>query len=225
MQYKIRWQYQIPEVKEVMFESEWLSRSLITDLLLDIEKTGRMKDVIIIDEMEQTWTKKEFQKQKKILDQSPSDITIYFDGNFDLDKRMGGIGNIIYYRKENEMFRVRRNSQIQEMETSGEVEYAALFQGITLLEEMKITHLPVTIKGDARGVIMQLLGEWPCYDNVLNRWLDHIEEKIKKLSIKPKYEYTTRKENKEAHKLAHQALDGILIDSCKKIDPSRVMRG
>ena len=42
----------------------------------------------------------------------------------------------------------------------------------------------------------------------LNSWLDRIEEKIKSLGIVPKYTAISRNDNKEADKLASQALEG-----------------
>lgn len=45
----------------------------------------------------------------------------------------------------------------------------------------------------------------------LSSWADRIDEKLKKLSIRPKYELVPRKSNAEADRLATQALNGIDI--------------
>lgn len=60
---------------------------------------------------------------------------------------------------------------------------------------------------------MQLAGEWPCYEKVLNDWLDRIEEKVSLLSLNVTYTPIVRKENQEAHKLATQSLNGKKIYS------------
>ena len=59
--------------------------------------------------------------------------------------------------------------------------------------------------------------EWPCYDEHLNHYLDQIEQKAKQMKLKLVCEPISRKQNKEAHQLATQALEGTVIDSHKEI--------
>ncbi|MFK4997802.1 reverse transcriptase-like protein [Bacillus sp. N9] len=124
----------------------------------------------------------------------------------------------MYYEKGDETYRFRFNAKLDELESNNEAEYAALYNGLLLLEEIGIHHMPCVIRGDSQGVLMQLAGEWPCYEPALNRWLDRMEAKIKKLGMKPSYEIISRKENKEADKLASQALLNIIVQSHAKID-------
>lgn len=103
------------------------------------------------------------------------------------------------------------------METNNEAEYAALYFTLTILEELGVHHLPCEFIGDSQVVLKQLEGEWPCYEDVLNRWLDRIENKQKELGLEPRYTVVSRKENKEADKLASQALEGKMINSKMQI--------
>ena len=128
-------------------------------------------------------------------------------------QNQAGLGIVIYYRQGKKKYRLRVNESIDEMETNNEAEYAALHYALNLLEEIGVHHVPCDIKGDSQVVLKQLEGEWPCYEENLNRWLDRIEEKIKRLGLKPRYQPIPRNENKEADKLATQALEGKEIDS------------
>ena len=107
---------------------------------------------------------------------------------------------------------------MEQLSSNNEAEYAALAFLLTELEFLGVQHQSVTIKGDSLVVLNQLGGEWPCYEEELQRWLDKIEAKIKLLGIKPTFVSVSRKENKEADQLATKALQQIKIDSLLKID-------
>jgi ribonuclease HI len=94
------------------------------------------------------------------------------------------------------------------MDTNNEAEYAAFYYALNILEDLGVHHLSCEFKGDSQVVLKQLEGEWPCYEDALNSWLDRIEGKIKALGLIPKYTSISRKDNKEADKLATQALEG-----------------
>jgi len=66
-------------------------------------------------------------------------------------------------------------------------------------------------------VLNQLSGEWPCYEESLNKWLDRIEQKLTEMKINAKYTPIGRNENKEADKLATQALEEKRIYSKMQI--------
>ncbi|WP_342541245.1 reverse transcriptase-like protein [Heyndrickxia sp. FSL K6-6286] len=213
MNYKILWKYKAPKMDTIFLETEWISEKVIDRLMDDFIKTGRTVDITILDEMGNEWTKKEYVKLKKAIELEPSNIIVYFDGGYDLKQKVAGIGIVIYYDKGDKHFRVRSNYRLEELESNNEAEYAALYNAIMLLEELNIRHMPCTIKGDSHGVLKQLSGEWPCFEKVLNQWLDRIESKIKKLGIKPIYEPIPRSDNKEADQLASQALNNKIVHS------------
>lgn len=217
MKFKIKWKYKGPKTEPIMLESIWTSEKDIEILIEDFMKTGRTIEISIIDEMENEWTQKEFLKLKKKYEKEYKDIIIYFDGGYNLDTGIAGIGMVVYYNKGEKKYRFRSNHQLQELESNNEAEYAALFNAILILEELNIRQLPCSIRGDSHGILKQLSGEWPCFEQNLNRWLDRIEEKVQKLGIKPTYEPITRKQNREADQLASQALNNKMIQSHTEI--------
>ncbi|BBP90198.1 hypothetical protein BsIDN1_38160 [Bacillus safensis] len=65
----------------------------------------------------------------------------------------------------------------------------------------------------------QLKGEWPCYDDIHNKWLDdRIEAALKELRLTPTYEVIDRKQNAEADQLARQMLADVPIESKLKLE-------
>ncbi|MGV3464422.1 MAG: reverse transcriptase-like protein [Heyndrickxia sp.] len=217
MKVKIKWVYRGAKTAELIFESDWISQDVLDRSLDDIYSTGRVKDLTIIDEMGTEWTKKEYLKLKEKVKDEPSNCTIYFDGGFDRQSGTAGIGMVLYYQLGTEKYRYRQNAKIDAIQTNNEAEYIALHNAITLLEEIGAHHIPCIIKGDSQGVLKQLSGEWPCFEKILNDWLDRIEEKIELLGLKTTYMPISRKENKEADQLASQALEGKTISSHLKI--------
>lgn len=141
----------------------------------------------------------------------------YFDGGYEHDTLLAGLGVVIYFKQNNQSYRIRRNSRLQEIESNNEAEYAAFYYLIQELEELGVHHIPVTFRGDSQVVLNQLAGEWPCFEEEFNRYLDRIEDKMQELGIRPVYEPISRKENEEADQLATQALQGIPIASRKQV--------
>lgn len=217
MKVKIKWLYSGTKTAEIPFESDWISQDAFDSSIDDIYNTGRVKDLTIIDEMGTEWTKKEYLKLKEQIKKEPSDCMIYFDGGFDRVAGTAGIGMVLYYQLGSDKYRYRLNGKIDAIQTNNEAEYIALYNAISLLEEVGAHHIPCIIKGDSQGVLKQLSGEWPCFEPVLNNWLDRIEEKMRELGLKPTYVPISRKDNKEADQLASQALAGKIISSHLKI--------
>ncbi|UII54556.1 reverse transcriptase-like protein [Cytobacillus spongiae] len=217
MKYRLEWKYKIKGKKSILFTSEWLDKDLALLAGQDIEGSGKCAELFYYDEMESSWTTKEMKKLLSELEDEPHDLVIYFDGGYQKETYQGGLGAVIYYKQGNKKYRIRANELFDEMESNNEAEYAALYFSLNVLEEMGAHHMPCEIKGDSQGLLMQLKGEWPCYEENLNKWLDRIEEKLKKLSLLPTYTNISRKENKEADQLASQALEGIEINSKMQI--------
>lgn len=218
MKVKLKWLYKGKKTDELGLESAWTSQDAMEQFIKDIEKTGRAKQLMILDEMGNEWTQKEFSKLKETLEEEAHDLVVYFDGGFDRTSETAGLGVVIYYKKGQTNHRLRTNQFVELMETNNEAEYVALHYAVMQLEEMGVHHLPCTFKGDAQGVLRQLMGEWPCYEENLNKWLDRIEHKVAELGLKPEYEVISRRDNKEADRLAGQALNGIDVHSEKKLD-------
>lgn len=213
MKYKVEMNYKIKGAAPLFFTSDFIDGDSALIAGEQLEQTGKVTNLLFVDEMGSEWTLKEMKKLTVEIEAEPHNIILYFDGGFTKGANEAGLGVIIYYSKGKKNFRLRANEYIQEMETNNEAEYAALYFALNLLEDLGVHHLPCEIKGDSQVVLKQLEGEWPCFEENLNRWLDRIEEKIKKLGIEPTYTQIARKENKEADRLATQALEGTLIKS------------
>jgi len=203
--------YKTPKGTMATLTSEEMKAEKAFIIAEDLEKTGRVKKLTFIDSEDQTWTLKELKKFMEGIRTEPHNITVYFDGGFDPATNQSGLGIVIYYDQNGKSFRLRRNALVQELETNNEAEYAALHLALKELELLGVHHLPIKIIGDSQVVINQLRGEWPCYEDVLNRWADRIESTLKELGVRPDYQFVARKSNQEADQLASQALRGIDI--------------
>lgn len=213
MKYKIEWIYKMKGSEGVTLTSDWMDGEKAILYGEDMVKSNRTSELIFYDEMGQSWNLKELKKLHTEIETAPHDCVIYFDGSFHRETQEAGLGAVVYYRQGKKKYRLRANAAIAELENNNEAEYAALMYAVNLLEDIGVQQIPCDIKGDAQGVLMLLAGEWPCYEENLNKWLDRIEAKIRSLKLKPRYQPIPRNENKEAHKLAAQALEGKQIHS------------
>ncbi|ENQ3080358.1 ribonuclease H family protein [Bacillus multifaciens] len=217
MKYKITWLYRTKHGLETNLETDFLRLEEAMQFAADFEKTGRAKELVFHDEMGVEWTLKEAKKLSKQVEEEPQDLTLYFDGGYDIETKEAGVGISIYYKKQGKMYRIRRNAYIEGIDDNNEAEYAALLYGMNILEELGVKYESVILRGDSQVVLQQLAGEWPCYEEHLIHYLDQIEQKAKQMKIKLVCEPVSRKQNKEAHQLATQALEGTNIESHKEI--------
>jgi ribonuclease HI len=183
----------------------------------DLEKTGRTTKIDYLDETGATWLKKHLLKYLESLKEEPHNVIVYFDGGYNEEQRLSGVGVVIYYEQNNKFYRLRKNQLLEQLSTNNEAEFAALWMTINELEGLGVHHLPVTIKGDSLVVVNQAKGEWPCYEPEHTRWLDRIDEKISKLGLNVTYEAISRGENKEADQLASQGLSETFIDATSEV--------
>lgn len=217
MKYKIEWKYKGKGIPPVQFDSELLEGEVALKLGEELEKLGKAIDLTFYDEMGTDWNLKQLRKLLAEAEEEANDLLVYFDGGFQKETKRAGLGVVIYFNQGKKKYRIRVNELFDEMETNNEAEYAAFYFALNILEEMGVYRLPCEFKGDSQVVLKQLEGEWPCFEEELNRWLDRIEQKLEKLAIKPKYTPIPRNENKEADKLATQALEGKIVQSKMQI--------
>ncbi|PLR81085.1 hypothetical protein CVD25_06580 [Bacillus canaveralius] len=213
MNYKLEWKYKLKGKETVLFISDWLSGEQALRAGEEIESSGKAAALAFYDEGDVSWTLKELKKLLSEVETEPHDVIVYFDGGFHKETFQAGLGAVIYYKQGKKKYRIRANELVDEIETNNEAEYAALFYALNILEELGVHHISCEFKGDSQVVLKQLEGEWSCYEEVLNRWLDRIENKLEELAIMAKYTPISRKDNTEADKLASQALDGKMITS------------
>ncbi|MCT2536914.1 ribonuclease H family protein [Aquibacillus koreensis] len=213
MDVRIEYIYQTAKGVQTTFTSETMRVAKAILLAEDIEKTGRVKEITFIDDQDSTWTIKDLRKYMKGIETEAHDVTVYFDGGFDIDTYTSGLGCAIYYQQNGKSYRLRKNALVKELNTNNEAEYAALHLAIQELEFLGVHHMPVTFIGDSQVVVNQLTGDWPCVEEELNRWADRIETKLEALGITPEYRSVSRKKNREADHLASQALNETEITS------------
>ncbi|MFD2759785.1 ribonuclease H family protein [Lentibacillus juripiscarius] len=205
--------YQTPKGTETAFTSDEMRAPKALLIAEDLQKTGRVSDIQFVDNHDNSWNMKELSRQMEEIQTEPHNITVYFDGGYDLKTRTSGLGCAIYYEQNEKAYRLRKNARVEELESNNEAEYAACHLALQELEYLDVHHLPVTITGDSLVVIMQLKGEWPCYEPQLSRWADRIDNLISRMGIDPEFNLVSRKKNKEADHLASQALQDIEITS------------
>ncbi|MDN3016774.1 reverse transcriptase-like protein [Paenibacillus sp. BSR1-1] len=208
MKYRLEWYHKLKSNEKVQFSSEWVSGETAIQIGEDLERSGKITDLYFYDETGTSWILKEMRKLLTEIEEDPHDIIVFFDGGFQKETNEAGLGAVIFFKQGKKKYRIRANERFNEMETNNEAEYAAFYYALNILEDLGVKHLSCEFKGDSQVVLKQLEGDWPCYEATLNRWLDRIEEKIKALGLIPKYTVIPRKENKEADKLATQALEG-----------------
>lgn len=218
MKLRIEWTYGKSKNDEVLFYADELEMIQALAVAEDLQKTGRTKRLTLIDRFDTHWTMKEIRQYIKELETEPHNIIIYFDGGFDHETKTAGLACVIYYEQNGKSYRMRRNAQVEELKSNNEAEYAALHLCMEELENLKVHHLPVKIMGDSRVVINHLTEEWPAIEKSLSEWADKIEEKLKKLNLRPDYYLIGRNANKEADRLATQALQGVEILATSEVE-------
>ncbi|WP_461200888.1 ribonuclease H family protein [Anoxybacillus sp. TBDG-1] len=216
----MEWTYVTPKKKEMVWTSKEMEVEEALSFAEDIEKTGRVKQLLFYDTRGVAWTKKELIKLMKEIETEPYDVIAYFDGGFDRQSRKAGVGIVIYYKQNGKSFRMRANAQLDELQSNNEAEYAAFYFLLEQIEHLGVHHLSVVFRGDAHVVLHQLSSDWPVFSDE-GRWVERIEQKMKKLRISPIYEPISRKENSEADQLATQALRGTMIRSTIQLERER----
>ncbi len=210
--------YKTPKKTEAFFRSEEMTIGQALLITEDLEKTGRAKSITFIDAYDTTWKRKDLQKYLDDLETEPHEITVYFDGGYEIKERKAGLGCVIYYTQSGKAMRLRLNALVDELETNNEAEYAALHLAIQELDFMGVHHIPVRFVGDSQVVINQLNEEWPTMEEALNDWADRIDDKLKRMGITPSFEVISRKDNGEADRLASQALKGVKVTSRAELE-------
>ncbi|OHX52090.1 hypothetical protein BB776_02590 [Planococcus salinarum] len=209
----LQWKYRSAKGgAETVFRSDEMSAAQGVQIAEDLERTKRVRELVFIDSFDDSvWTIKEMKAYLKSIETEPHDITVYFDGGFDIANKNSGLGCVIYYSQSGKSYRLRQNEQVDELVSNNEAEYAALHLCVQELGYLGVKNMPVNFSGDSKIVINGMRGEWPVIETELVRWADRIEAKLDQLGIQPDYFLLPRKENFEADRLATQALKGIKI--------------
>lgn len=217
MKFFLKYLYRSKMVGEINFQSELLHGEDAIKLAEELENRLQIK-VHFVDINDSEWLKKDVKKlvEKEITE--PTNIMIYFDGGYDLQSKVAGLGICIYYSQNGKRIRMRKNKMLTGLDNNNEAEYAALEYAINELNWLEVKQQEIAIRGDSKVVLQQLLGEWSVYEETFQNYINRIEKKLLNHQISPVFEILLRNENKEAHNLATQALEGIEIDSSLEID-------
>src|SRR5690554_6598818 len=171
----------------------------------------------IIDESNRVYTLKELKKEHQSQRQSVHHLTLYFDASFDQQSKLSGLGVVLTYELGDKKISQRKNLDTAMPKTVNEAEYYSLFHGLEQLKQIDFPPQKIDIYGDSLVVINQLKGEWPVLDETLAKWANEVEELLTSLRLTPVYHHVDRKENKQADRLASQALAGTLVDATRDI--------
>lgn len=199
------------------FQEDWMELKEALRLVKYIDKKEPQSLLSFEDEKGAMWSVKELEKLNEELKLEPDQLQVYFDASFHKETGDAGLGTVVYYKLGEDAYRFRKNHPFQGT-TNNEAEYAALFEAVEALKNLGASRNSVTIRGDSLVVMNQLKGEWPCYDEVHNKWLDRIEVALKELKLTPTYEVIDRKQNAEADQLARQILANVPIESTLKLE-------
>ncbi len=213
----IEWVYRTKKGFTSVLRSDTLSVAEALLLAEDIEKTGRVKELYFVDEHDSQWTLKELRKFEKEIETEPHDVEIYFDGGYERHEKRAGIGFVLYFKQNGKSWRKRINAAMDSISSNNEAEYASLEAAVTELLLMETHHQTITIYGDSQVVLKQMSGEWPAYEKELTKWADRIDQLLGSAGLTAHYMHIPRQQNKEAHRLATQALEGTMISAVSEV--------
>lgn len=217
MKFMLKYHYYLKGIGNIDFQSELLNIDIAMKLAVELEKKLQVK-ISFVDIDNSKWVKKDVIKLARKELTEPTNVVIYFDAGYDKQTTKVGIGICIYYSQNGKRIRIRKNKRIDGLANNNEAEYSALEYAISELNWLDVKQQEVIFRGDSNVVIQQLRGEWAVYDESLTNYLYRIERQLLKCQITPMYEILTRSSNKEAHKLATQAMEGTQIDSSIEVE-------
>lgn len=213
MNLTIEWHYLTAKGLKTVFRSDELPAAHALVLAEDMQKTGRVKELVMTDRHDSTWTIKELKKYVKEMETEPQNIRLYFDGGYAHSEKLAGLGCAIYYEQNGKRYRLRKNAQDPYLTSNNEAEYAALYFALGELDHLGVHHQDMAIFGDSQVVIREMGEEWAMIDEVHQQWAQKIDAKLGQLGLVANYVYIERHENREADQLATQALEGMLIEA------------
>ncbi|PAE16536.1 hypothetical protein CHH91_07695 [Virgibacillus sp. 7505] len=213
MKLRMKMIYRTPKGTEAEFLSDYLPPGAALLLMEDMQQSGRVPQLELLDQYETEWTIKELRSYMKELETEPHNVRVYVDGGFDKKTGRGGLGCVIHYEQNQKEYRLRRNQEMEQLISNNEAEYAALHFAIGVLSEIGVKDQEIEVNTDSRTVVNQMSEEWPVYEKELKYWADKVDDVLKRIGLTVQYGHVDRNQNKEADQLASQALKSIQIDS------------
>ena len=213
MKLKIEWHYKTKSGAKTLLTTDFMPVAEALLFYEDMQKTGRVQSIEMIDTYNTEWLVKEAKKYLAEMETEPHHVQIYFDAGFELDSQLAGLGVVVHFEQNGTKYRIRQNAKVHGLQSNNEAEYAALHFACGILNELQVRGQDIDVFGDSQVVISQMAGDWPVYEQGLANWADKIDAVMKKYKLTPTYTHISRHENGEAHKLGAQALNGVNISS------------
>lgn len=133
----------------------------------------------------------------------PKKVIVYTDGASRGNPGPASIGIFVTDEKQSE---VARFSEALGVQTNNFAEYSAVIMALQQAHHHKIKEM--TLRSDSELLIRQLKGEYKVKSETLRPLYEECIALIRKIG-KVTFEHVRREFNKEADKLANQALDGF----------------
>ncbi len=207
MDVKLQFQYELTKGKFVTVETDWFAIEYAKQALFRAGERFDRNTLQLIEETGMTWTYKEFlaqSQQKDVVQQ----FSIWTDGSFSPMNYEGAYGFEVEWVTSTSVHRHRQSAHIGRVQTSSEAEYIAIYEAFRWMQLEGIRGVAGTVHSDAKGAMLQLKGDYPCYDVKLCDWLDRIEELVQQQALRPVWKVISRADNDSAHRLAKRALEG-----------------
>src|SRR5699024_11029216 len=118
MNVKIVLTYQTVKGTEMTLYSDEMQAKKAIVLAEDLEKTGRIKSMFFSDRHENRWTLKQLKAYMEDIQTEAHNVTVYFDGGFHLNSKKSGLGCVVYYTKNEKLYRLRKNALVEELHTN-----------------------------------------------------------------------------------------------------------
>lgn len=121
MKIRLEWKYRTSKGTETLFRSDEMPAAKSVLIAEDVERTGRVKELLFIDVFDDSiWTMKEMKAYLKSLEKEPHDVAVFFDGGFEIESGRSGLGCVIYYQKNGKSYRLRQNAQVDQLVSNNE---------------------------------------------------------------------------------------------------------
>src|SRR5699024_12393650 len=104
--------YHTSEFTLVQIYTQYMTPETASNVVEDLFKTKRVKDVTIVDDIDHEWSVSELEKLMIHIESEPHHIKVYFDGGYDKYTAQSGLGVVIYYEQDGKAYRIRRNAKV-----------------------------------------------------------------------------------------------------------------
>ncbi|NGP43767.1 reverse transcriptase-like protein [Bacillaceae bacterium SIJ1] len=218
MKVQIYWDYTVKGKQTIEFISGDLEAEDAMAWANEATRLNHAKNIRFVDKEGRSWSEKTLKQFLTAERNRLQNVRCWFDGNFDRSSKRSGVGICILYDHGQTTWQMRKNRYFSSLSSNNEAEFAALWMLSEELLSLPNDFSSVHIHGDSMNVIRQMAGDWPLYDEVLQRWADRIDEQLEQTKADITWSYIPSKENKRCDHLANQALNHIVVESTSRLE-------